>query len=192
VRARERKKRGQSSGSILKKIRERERESTKQKRGKFLPLANRISPALFCGPSFPLDAAAAARFSASSACFFCTRVDDDNKRERESSLRASVRERERERKRVREKRAEMRFENGEKRQNETKTNLCGYQFNHLSLSLSLRDARANCATALSYCSLSLHASNARVLRCCVVRFVSRLRSTRITENRERLGFRAFG
>ena len=38
----------------------------------FIPLANRISPALFCGPSCPLAfTAAAARFSASSACFFC-------------------------------------------------------------------------------------------------------------------------
>ena len=53
---------------------------------------------------------------------------------------------------MREKRAKMSFEKGE-RQNETKTNLCGYQFNHLSLSLSLCDACATC-----YCSLFLSLS----------------------------------
>ena len=60
---------------------------------------------------------------------------------------------------MREKRAKMSFEKGE-RQNETKTrvrqstktNLCGYQFNHLSLSLYAM--RVLLATALSF-SLSL-------------------------------------
>lgn len=77
---------------------------------------------------------------------------------------------------MREKRAEMRFENGERDKTKQKRTFAATSL-IISLSLSPYAMRALIVLLLSLTALSLSTLPRARVRCCGVRFVSRLRST---------------